>query len=64
MHVLERSSAESTRMSTENSGLQYLPMWADKKRQKRFKKIRKMAEKKRAKQKRGLALVEFLIISF
>ena len=47
MHVLERSGAESARMSTENRGLQYLPMWADKKRQKRFKKIRKMAEKKR-----------------
>lgn len=64
MHVLKGSSAENSRVSTENNELQYLPVWADKKRQKRFKKIRKMAKKKRAKQKRGLALVEKLIISF
>lgn len=64
MHVLERSGAESTRMSTKDNELRFVPMWSDKKKAKKFKKIRKMAEKKRAKQKRGLALVEKLIISF
>ena len=64
MHVLERSSAESTRMSTEDNELRFVPMWADKKKAEKFKKMRKVAEKKRAKQKRGLALVEKLIILF
>lgn len=53
-----KEAVQGTRMSMENNELQYLPIWADKKRQKRFKKVRKMAEKKRSKQKRGLALVE------
>lgn len=63
MHVLERSGAESARVPKENSELRFVPMWADKKKAEKFKKIRKTAEKKRAKQKRGLALVEKLIIS-